>query len=198
PVPRGRAGRGLRRLSACPRRVLGAGGAGEHGRVAAHAPPPGGGAAGRVSPVFRRASRRSVSGHRVLRHAPAAGSRAHPARAGRRGASGERTERGGRGARDRARGERVSLDVKVPRLAESISEATLVEWLKPDGARVRADEPIATLETDKAALEIVADSPGVLTHARKLGDVVHVGDVLGRIAPGSAETAAAATSPSAT
>jgi len=76
----------------------------------------------------------------------------------------------------------VSFDVKVPRLAESISEATLVEWLKPDGAAVRADEPIATLETDKAAVEIVADTAGTLAHLKQVGDVVKVGEVLGRIA----------------
>ena len=87
----------------------------------------------------------------------------------------------------------MSLDVKVPRLAESISEATLVEWLKPDGGAVRQDEPIATLETDKAAVEIVADTPGVLSHARKPGEVVKVGDVLGRIEPGAAPAAPAAT-----
>ena len=80
----------------------------------------------------------------------------------------------------------MTVDVKVPRLAESISEATLVEWLKADGASVRIDEPIATLETDKAAVEIVADAAGVLGHARKPGDVVQVGDVLGRIAPATA------------
>jgi 2-oxoglutarate dehydrogenase E2 component (dihydrolipoamide succinyltransferase) len=86
----------------------------------------------------------------------------------------------------------VTIEVKVPRLAESISEATLVEWLKPDGTAVRTDEPIATLETDKAAVEIVADAAGVLSHARKPGDVVKVGDVLGRIADGDGSTAAAA------
>jgi 2-oxoglutarate dehydrogenase E2 component (dihydrolipoamide succinyltransferase) len=85
----------------------------------------------------------------------------------------------------------VSADVKVPRLAESISEATLVEWLKPDGALVRVDEPIATLETDKAAVEIVADIAGTLAHAKKAGDVVKVGDVLGRIADGPAPSAPA-------
>src|SRR2546430_11947618 len=78
----------------------------------------------------------------------------------------------------------MPIDVKVPRLAESISEATLVEWLKPDGTAVRTDEPIATLETDKAAVEIVADAEGVLSHAKKPGEVVKVGDVLGRIAEG--------------
>ena len=87
----------------------------------------------------------------------------------------------------------MSIDVKVPRLAESISEATLVEWLRPEGAAVRADEPIATLETDKAAVEIVADVAGVLSHARHAGDVVKVGDLLGRIAPGVATPAPPAT-----
>jgi 2-oxoglutarate dehydrogenase E2 component (dihydrolipoamide succinyltransferase) len=91
----------------------------------------------------------------------------------------------------------VSAEVKVPRLAESISEATLVEWLKADGAEVRADEPIATLETDKAAVEIVADIEGTLTHVRKPGDVVKVGDVLARIANGAAAPAAPAAKPDA-
>ncbi len=86
----------------------------------------------------------------------------------------------------------MTVDVKVPRLAESISEATLVEWLKPDGSAVRADEPIATLETDKAAVELVADVAGVLTHARQPGEVVKVGDVLGRIEAGAVAPAVAA------
>jgi 2-oxoglutarate dehydrogenase E2 component (dihydrolipoamide succinyltransferase) len=92
----------------------------------------------------------------------------------------------------------VTVEVRVPRLAESISEATLVEWLKADGAAVRTDEPIATLETDKAAVEIVADAAGVLSHARKPGEVVKVGDVLGSIAPGAAAPAPAAAAPAGT
>ncbi len=89
------------------------------------------------------------------------------------------------------------LEVKVPRLAESISEATLVEWLKPDGAAVRLDEPVATLETDKAAVEIVADGAGVLRHGQPLGAVVTVGQVLGRIesGPGTAAPAPSAAPP---
>ena len=50
----------------------------------------------------------------------------------------------------------MTQDVKVPRLAESISEAVLVAWLKQDGEAVRTDEPIATLETDKRP----GDEPG--------------------------------------
>ncbi|MEO5989471.1 MAG: 2-oxoglutarate dehydrogenase complex dihydrolipoyllysine-residue succinyltransferase [Candidatus Eisenbacteria bacterium] len=79
----------------------------------------------------------------------------------------------------------MSIEVKVPRLAESISEATLVEWLKGDGEAVRTDEPIATLETDKAAVEIVADANGVLRHARKVGETLAVGDLMARIEEGA-------------
>jgi 2-oxoglutarate dehydrogenase E2 component (dihydrolipoamide succinyltransferase) len=83
----------------------------------------------------------------------------------------------------------VSVEVKVPRLAESIADATLVEWLKGDGEAVRLDEPIATLETDKAAVEISATESGVLHHARKVGDVVRVDDLLARIESGAAPEA---------
>ncbi|HYM82417.1 MAG TPA: 2-oxoglutarate dehydrogenase complex dihydrolipoyllysine-residue succinyltransferase [Candidatus Limnocylindria bacterium] len=83
----------------------------------------------------------------------------------------------------------MASEVKVPRLAESISEAVLVAWLKQDGESVRADEPIATLETDKAAVEIPADRAGVLRHARKVGDTVVVGDVLARIDDGAGSAA---------
>lgn len=86
-----------------------------------------------------------------------------------------------------------ATELKVPRLAESISEAVLVEWLKADGASVRTDEPVATLETDKAAVEIAATEDGVLRHARAVGETVFVGDVIARIealAAGAASTAA--------
>ena len=78
------------------------------------------------------------------------------------------------------------VEVKVPRLAESISDATLVQWLKQDGENVNVDEPIATLETDKAAVELPADSAGVLHHVSKVGDRVEVGDVIARIEEGAA------------
>ena len=95
----------------------------------------------------------------------------------------------------------VTGEIRVPRLAESISEAVVVAWLKPDGATVAVDEPIVTLETDKAAVEIPAEFAGVLRHARALGDRVEVGDVLARIeqatGPG-AGTAATGTGPAVT
>jgi 2-oxoglutarate dehydrogenase E2 component (dihydrolipoamide succinyltransferase) len=95
----------------------------------------------------------------------------------------------------------VSVEIRVPRLAESISEAVLAEWLKPDGAAVRRDEPIATLETDKAAVEIAAEENGMLRHVAKAGDKVVVGQAIARIEPGqdgagrSAPTRAKETAP---
>jgi len=79
----------------------------------------------------------------------------------------------------------MTFEVRLPRLAESISDAVLVEWLKPDGAIVEVDEPIATLETDKAAVEIAAEQRGVLRHARKVQERLQVGDVLARIEDGA-------------
>jgi 2-oxoglutarate dehydrogenase E2 component (dihydrolipoamide succinyltransferase) len=93
----------------------------------------------------------------------------------------------------------VTGEIRVPRLAESISEAVVVAWLKPDGATVQVDEPIVTLETDKAAVEIPSELAGVLRHARALGDRVEVGDVLARIeqATGPEAGAEPATAPAA-
>ena len=79
----------------------------------------------------------------------------------------------------------MSATIVVPRLAESISDAVLVEWLKGDGESVKVDEPVATLETDKAAVEIAATADGVLKHQKKAGDQVHVGDVLGEVVQGN-------------
>ncbi len=85
-----------------------------------------------------------------------------------------------------------TIAIKVPRLAESISEAVLVEWLKADGEAVKLDEPVATLETDKAAVEIVAPSAGVLKHARKVNETVLVGDLLASVDPAGVAGAAPA------
>jgi len=83
----------------------------------------------------------------------------------------------------------MAIEIRVPRLAESISEAVVVAWLKQDGEAVAVDEPIATLETDKAAVEIAAEAAGVLRHARKLGETVKVGDVLARVEAGGVTAA---------
>ena len=55
----------------------------------------------------------------------------------------------------------MATDVIVPTLGESITEATLGQWLKQPGDAVKADEPIASLETDKVAVEVNAPTAGV-------------------------------------
>jgi 2-oxoglutarate dehydrogenase E2 component (dihydrolipoamide succinyltransferase) len=79
----------------------------------------------------------------------------------------------------------MAVELKVPAVGESITEGTLARWLKPDGATVRADEPVFELETDKASQEIVAPTAGVLRHAAAEGDKVAIGQVVGRIEPGA-------------
>ena len=86
----------------------------------------------------------------------------------------------------------MATDVIVPTLGESISEATLGQWLKQPGEAVKADEPIASLETDKVAVEVPAPVAGVIGElVAAEGDTVAVGAVIARITAGaSAETGA--------
>ena len=85
----------------------------------------------------------------------------------------------------------MATDVQVPALGESITEGTLAQWLKKPGEQVAADEPIASLETDKVTVDVPAPAAGVLTEQLvKEGDTVAVGAVIARIGE-SAETAAA-------
>jgi 2-oxoglutarate dehydrogenase E2 component (dihydrolipoamide succinyltransferase) len=95
----------------------------------------------------------------------------------------------------------MSTEVIVPTLGESIAEATLGQWLKQPGEAVAADEPIASLETDKVAVEVTAPVAGVMgAHIVSEGATVNVGAVIGSIEGGSgAATApvAAAAAPAA-
>ena len=52
--------------------------------------------------------------------------------------------------------------ILVPTLGESVSEATVAQWLKKEGEAVKADEPIVELETDKVTLEVPAPADGVI------------------------------------
>jgi 2-oxoglutarate dehydrogenase E2 component (dihydrolipoamide succinyltransferase) len=80
----------------------------------------------------------------------------------------------------------MSSEVKVPALGESISEATIGEWFKSPGDPVGEDEPIASLETDKVAIEVMAPTAGVMgEQLAAVGDSVSVGAVIARIEPGS-------------
>ena len=79
----------------------------------------------------------------------------------------------------------MPTDVKVPALGESITEATLGSWLKQPGDAVAADEPIASLETDKVAVEVNAPAAGTLAEQLvKEGETVAVGAVIARIGEG--------------
>ena len=53
-------------------------------------------------------------------------------------------------------------EIKVPSLGESVTEATVAQWLKKEGEAVKADEPIVELETDKVTLEVNAPEDGVI------------------------------------
>ncbi len=88
----------------------------------------------------------------------------------------------------------MATEVKVPILGESITEATLGEWLKQPGDAVAMDEPIASLETDKVALEVPAPEAGTLGELKvEVGDTVEVGAVIATIEAGGGSAAKAAT-----
>ena len=73
------------------------------------------------------------------------------------------------------------IDIKVPAVGESISEVTLVKWLKQEGQYVQRDEVIAELESEKATFEVNAEKAGVLKTVGKEGDTLKIGDVVARI-----------------
>jgi len=77
----------------------------------------------------------------------------------------------------------MSEKILVPTLGESITEATVVKWLKNKGENVETDEPIVELETDKVNLEVPSPVKGVLLEINaEDGQVVEVGAVLGSVA----------------
>lgn len=73
------------------------------------------------------------------------------------------------------------IDIKVPAVGESISEVTLVKWLKQEGQYVDRDEVIAELESEKATFEVNAEKAGVLKTIGKEGDTLKIGDVVAQI-----------------
>ncbi|MGR8946769.1 MAG: 2-oxoglutarate dehydrogenase complex dihydrolipoyllysine-residue succinyltransferase [Gammaproteobacteria bacterium] len=89
----------------------------------------------------------------------------------------------------------VLIEVKVPALAESVPDATLLEWYKQAGEAVARGENLIDLETDKVTLEIAAPEAGVLKEIKKQpGDVVLTDDILAII---DTEAAASETAPAA-
>jgi 2-oxoglutarate dehydrogenase E2 component (dihydrolipoamide succinyltransferase) len=93
----------------------------------------------------------------------------------------------------------MPTEIKVPVLGESVSEATIGQWLKQPGEPVARDEAIASLETDKVAVEVTAAEAGVMgAQLAKEGDTVVVGAVIGMLeAGGSTPVLAAAPAPAA-
>jgi 2-oxoglutarate dehydrogenase E2 component (dihydrolipoamide succinyltransferase) len=82
----------------------------------------------------------------------------------------------------------MAVEIKVPSVGESITEGTVARWYKPNGAAVKANEPILELETDKATTEIVAPAAGILTITMPEGATVAIGSVVGRIEAGPIPT----------
>ena len=83
----------------------------------------------------------------------------------------------------------MSEKILVPVLGESITEATVSKWLKNEGEKVEADEPIVELETDKVNLEVPSPVSGVLDSINsKDGSVVEVGAVLGSVTESGTNT----------
>ncbi len=86
------------------------------------------------------------------------------------------------------------VEVKVPVLAESVPDATLLEWRKKAGERVERGENLIDLETDKVTLEVAAPEAGVLVEIRKqTGEVVLTEDILAIIDTAAAGVATSAT-----
>jgi 2-oxoglutarate dehydrogenase E2 component (dihydrolipoamide succinyltransferase) len=80
----------------------------------------------------------------------------------------------------------MSIEIKVPAMGESVTEATVARWFKKEGDAVTRDEPLLELETDKVTVEVPAPADGALeTITVKPGDTVQVGAILGAIAEGA-------------
>ncbi len=88
----------------------------------------------------------------------------------------------------------MTIEIKVPQLPESITDATLVAWHKQPGDAVRRDENLADLETDKVVLEVPAPADGVLRKVSvATGAVVTAGQLLALIEEGAQSPAPAPT-----
>src|SRR5438067_4147323 len=84
----------------------------------------------------------------------------------------------------------MTIEIRVPTLGESVTEATAARWLKQPGETITRDEPVVELETDKVTLEVPAPAAGTLGEIRAgEGTNVPVGAVLGLIADGAAGSA---------
>ncbi|MDE3235367.1 MAG: 2-oxoglutarate dehydrogenase complex dihydrolipoyllysine-residue succinyltransferase [Bacteroidota bacterium] len=88
------------------------------------------------------------------------------------------------------------IDIKVPSVGESISEVTLLKWVKKEGEYVERDEVIAELESEKATFEVNAEKAGALKYLAAEGDTILIGSVLAQIDETAEKPATAAVAPS--
>src|SRR3954465_11381090 len=87
----------------------------------------------------------------------------------------------------------MTIEIKVPAMGESVTEATISKWLKKEGEAVKRDEPLLELETDKVTVEVPSPTDGAIESiSAPAGATVQVGALLGAIAEGKAGAAAAA------
>jgi 2-oxoglutarate dehydrogenase E2 component (dihydrolipoamide succinyltransferase) len=95
----------------------------------------------------------------------------------------------------------MQIEIKVPSVGESVTEAILAQWFKSEGDRITKDEPLFVIETDKVTLEVVAEADGILSITVAEGETVAIGAVVGTIdtasAPKQAAVQAAAPEPAA-
>lgn len=87
----------------------------------------------------------------------------------------------------------MKIDLKIPTVGESISEATIGSWAKKDGEFVKRNEILMSIETDKASVEVVAENDGVLHVSTPAGQTVKIGAVVGFIDTEAKATANTAT-----
>jgi len=86
----------------------------------------------------------------------------------------------------------MSIEIKVPAMGESVTEATVARWFKKEGEIVKRDEPILELETDKVTVEVPAPADGAIESISvQAGSTVQVGSVLGAIAEGKSGSVSA-------
>ncbi|MGE7774108.1 2-oxoglutarate dehydrogenase complex dihydrolipoyllysine-residue succinyltransferase [Chitinophaga sp. NPDC101104] len=90
-----------------------------------------------------------------------------------------------------------TIDIKVPTVGESISEVTLIKWIKQTGDYVERDEVLCELESEKATFELNAEEAGVLKTIAKEGDTLLIGDVACQIDTSAARPAGKAPAPQA-
>jgi len=92
----------------------------------------------------------------------------------------------------------ATIELKLPKMGESVAEASILNWLKKEGDRVTADEPLVEIATDKVNSEVPDPEDGILVSCKvNVGDTVQVGHVIAIIETGEGASAPVASAPAA-